>query len=109
MALYGEHVLSLTCDHGKEFANSVLLDCLENMYQLDVYFAHAYAPEERGSNENANGLIRAYLPKKQTFEQFTQADLKYFADDLNNRPRKMHGWKSCKEVYEGKIPKLKSE
>lgn len=105
MALYGDHVLSLTCDHGAEFANTTLISRIEDMYHKKLYFAHSYAPEERGTNENSNGLIRAFLPKKQTFETKTQQDLIYVAQELNTRPRKMHKWKTCIEVFQTEVQK----
>lgn len=64
MSLHGDVVHSITCDRGREFANSIFISCIERNYHKKVYFTHAYAPQERGTNENANGLIRAYLPKK---------------------------------------------
>lgn len=108
MALYGDHVLSLTCDHGTEFANTTLISRIEDTYHKQIYFAHSYAPEERGTNENSNGLIRAFLPKKQTFESKTQAEMIYVAKELNTRPRKMHNWKTCKEVFEDEIRKAET-
>ncbi|MDT2546935.1 IS30 family transposase, partial [Enterococcus raffinosus] len=100
MALHGDAVRSITCDRGKEFANSSFINCIEDTYQAKVYFAHAYTPQERGTNENTNGLIRAFLPKKKTFESKTQADMIFIANELNTRPKKIHGFTTCKEVYE---------
>lgn len=109
MSIYGEHVQSLTCDHGTEFANGTLISAIENTYHKQLYFAHSYAPEERGTNENSNGLIRAFLPKKQTFETKTQADMKTIATELNTRPRKMHNWRTCADVFKDEISKLENE
>jgi IS30 family transposase len=103
MSLYGDYVLSLTCDHGTEFANTTLIRRIEDTYKKELYFAHSYAPEERGTNENNNGLIRAYLPKKQTFESKTQADMKAVSTDINTRPRKMHNWRTCAEVFDDEV------
>ncbi|WP_438849917.1 IS30 family transposase [Enterococcus sp. AZ048] len=98
--LHGDAVKSITCDHGTEFANSLFINQIENTYQSKIYFAHAYTPQERGTNENTNGLIRAFLPKKLTFESKTQADMIFIANELNTRPKKIHGFSTCKEIYE---------
>lgn len=100
MALHGDVVKSITCDHGKEFANSLFINHIENTYQLNIYFAHAYTPQERGTNENTNGLIRAFLPKKKTFESKTQADMIFIVNELNTRPKKIHRFTTCKEIFE---------
>lgn len=105
MSLYGKTVKSLTCDHGAEFANSTIINSIENIYHKKLYFAHAYAPEERGTNENSNGLIRAFLPKKHTFEQKTQADMRHVAEELNTRPKKIHNWRTCADVFKDELIK----
>lgn len=99
MALYGDTVRSITCDHGKEFANTITIMQIEQTYRKELYFAHAYSPEERGTNENSNGLIRTFLPKKHTFESKTQADMKRIAKELNTRPKKVLNWKTCAQVF----------
>ena len=53
-----------------------------------TYFCHAYHSWEKGTNENTNGLVRRYLPKRQNIDNLTQVDLDEIAEDLNNRPRK---------------------
>jgi len=66
---------------------------------LDFFFAHPYASWERGSNENMNGLVRQYLPKKSDFSQVTNADLVRIMDRLNLRPRKCLGFRTPFEVF----------
>ena len=68
MALHGDAVRSITCDRGKEYVNSLFISRIEDTYQSKVYFAHAYTPQKRGTNENTNGLIRAFLPKKRSLK-----------------------------------------
>lgn len=58
-------------------------------------------------NENTNGLIRAYMPKKQTFE--LQYDMIYIATQLNNRPKKIRGFKTCAEIFKNEALKLKGD
>ncbi|BDC77734.1 IS30 family transposase [Enterococcus faecalis] len=100
MALHGESVKSITCDRGREFANSTFIHLVETVYDKQVYFIHAYAPQERGTNENSNGLIRAFLPKKQTFESKSQYDMIHIAKELNTRPKKIHDFLTCQYIYE---------
>ncbi|EGO8956880.1 IS30 family transposase, partial [Enterococcus faecalis] len=64
MSLYEDTVHSITYDRGCKFANITFISCIERNYHKKVYFTHAYAPQERETNENINGLIRAYLQKK---------------------------------------------
>lgn len=86
-----EFVHTLTSDNGKEFAKhesvSKALDAL-------FYFATPYHSWERGTNENYNRLLRQYFPKKTSFEQITDVQLKAVQDKLNNRERKRLGFVS---------------
>ena len=61
---------------------------------IDYYFAHPYHSWERGANENLNGLIRQYFPKKTSFTMITDEQVKAVETKLNNRPRKRHGYKT---------------
>lgn len=87
---------SFTTDHGKEFANHreilQLLNC-------KVYFADPHAPWQRGTNENFNGLLRQFFPKRTSFAEVTQEDVEAIAKMLNHRPRKCLGWKTPEEVF----------
>jgi IS30 family transposase len=55
---------------------------------VDFFFAHPYASWERGANENMNGLVRQYWPKKTAFSPVTSAERVWIMDRLNLRPRK---------------------
>jgi transposase, IS30 family len=87
---------TMTGDNGKEFAQH---EQLATELDLDFFFAHPYASWERGSNENMNGLVRQYLPKKSDFSQVTNADLVRIMDRLNLRPRKCLGFRTPFEVF----------
>lgn len=89
-------VLTLTCDQGKEFAK---FKELENSLQCTVYFADPGRPDQRGTNENTNGLLRQFLPKRTRFTSITQGDVDAFAQLLNLRPRKCLNWLSPFEVF----------
>lgn len=86
---------TITHDNGVEMAAHKLLAKWTGMA---VYFAHPYSSWERGTNENTNGLIRRVFPKKTDFNDVAAADLKALQDNLNNRPRKVLGYKTPKEV-----------
>ena len=94
-----KHVRTLTPDRGTEFAGY-----REFGKELDipVYFPDPHAPQQRGTNENTNGLIREYFPKGTDLDKLTDQDISKFVRDLNNRPRKVLGWKSPSEVFFGK-------
>jgi IS30 family transposase len=80
---------TLTLDNGAEFcAHGRITEALGTR----CYFARPYAAWQRGLNENHNGLVRRYIPKKSSLAGYTQAQLDTIADRLNNRPRKKLGY-----------------
>ncbi|OLE53143.1 MAG: hypothetical protein AUG51_14720 [Acidobacteria bacterium 13_1_20CM_3_53_8] len=87
---------TITSDNGKEFANH---QAIASSLQADFYFAHPYASWERGLNENTNGLVRQYFPKKSTFSKIKDSDVQQVMDRLNNRPRKRLGYKTPNQVF----------
>jgi IS30 family transposase len=90
------HFKTITFDNGTEFHDYSLL---EARFPVKVYFATPYHSWERGSNENFNGLLRQYLPKGMCMRTVTQAQCDHIADDLNNRPRKRHGFDTPHKLY----------
>lgn len=78
-------VRTITLDNGKEFADH---EIVSQALGAEVYFAHPYSSWERGTNENTNGLIRQYIPKKMSFGLLTNADIVFVENRLNTRPRK---------------------
>jgi len=76
---------TVTLDNGLEFAKHQQL----NQLGIKTYFADPYCSGQRGTNENTNGLIRRYLPKKTSFEDLTQEDLDDIVWEINNRPKKV--------------------
>lgn len=85
---------TVTLDNGKEFARH---EDLARDAGLDVYFAMPYHSWERGTNENTNGLIRRLHPKKSSFAEIGEAELKRIEKFLNDRPRKCLGWMTPRE------------
>lgn len=86
---------TITFDNGPE--NSDWQE-LEKRTNLKTFFAHAYHSWERGTNENTNGLIRDYFPKKTDFDNISNEELSFVERELNNRPRKRLGWRTPLEV-----------
>ena len=89
-------VYTLTSDRGKEFANH---QHLAETLNLKFYFAHPYAAWERGTNENTNGLIRQYFPKKHDFQTISKNQIQQVMHKLNLRPRKTLRFKTPFEVF----------
>ena len=91
---------SFCVDHGKEFS-----DYRKNQIELNckVYFADPHAPWQRGTNENFNGLLRQFFPKRTSFAEVTQKDVEAVMELLNRRPRKSLRWKTPEEVFFHKV------
>ena len=82
---------TITSDNGKEFACHLEI---AKALGVEYYFAHPYHSWERGANENMNGLIRQYLPKKESFKGISPQKVRWIQDKLNNRPRKRLDFKT---------------
>jgi IS30 family transposase len=91
-----ELVMTVTLDNGKEFSQH---KSMSDLLDANVYFAKPYHSWERGLNENTNGLVRQYFPKKIPFDSITEYDLQRVAKKINNRPRKCLGYKTPFEVF----------
>ncbi len=90
------YVHTITCDRGSEFAQDATL---EHHLRTKVYFADPHSPWQRGCNENFNGLLRQYLPRRRDFSTITPEELQTVEDQLNDRPRKRLGYLTPSEVF----------
>ena len=89
-------VQTATADRGKEFACYASLEATPG---VQVYFADPYSSWQRGSNENANGLLRQFFPKGTDFAQISDEALEEVLPLINHRPRKCLGWKTAHESF----------
>ena len=89
-----------TFDNGKEFSKH---NALTRKLGMPCYFATPYHSWERGLNEHTNGLVRQYLPKKTDFHAIDENTVLEIEDKLNNRPRKVLGYRTPLEVMQGKL------
>lgn len=89
-------VFTITSDNGKEFADH---EDIAKALQAKFFFADAYASWQRGLNENTNGLLRQYFPKKSCFASISEIMLKTVQEKLNNRPRKTLNFCSPIQIF----------
>jgi IS30 family transposase len=92
----GARFETVTADNGTEFHD---YERVERLTGAAFYFARPYHSWERGSNENANGLIRQYLPKGASMAGLSQQQCNAIARKLNTRPRKRLGFRTPLECY----------
>jgi len=90
---------TITYDNGSVFSEH---ETTEKQTGLTIYFAYPYHLWERGCNENANGLLRQFFPKKTKFATITQREIQKAVRLLNNRPRKRLNYLTPYEVFNGK-------
>jgi transposase, IS30 family len=90
---------TLTLDNGVEMSN---YEEMERQNGFQIYFAQPYHSWERGTNENTNGLLRFYFPKKMSFAHLTQEMLDAAVAELNTRPRKRLGYKTPEQMFKAK-------
>ena len=87
---------TITVDNGSEFAEFSAVE----QWGTKVYFAHPYTSWERPQNERHNGMLRGYVPKGVSIEQFSDMDILAAADSINGLPRKKLGYATPEELFE---------
>lgn len=91
---------TLTIDNGPENKD---WESLEQRTGMKTYFAHPYCSGERGTNENTNGLIRDYFPKKTDFDTISDEEIRFVERELNCRPRKRLNGRTPLEAMSGAL------
>lgn len=97
--------LSMTYDRGLEMAEHKILT---EETGVKVYFADQSSPWQRGTNENTNGLIRQYFPKKTDFSKVALEEIKFAQNQLNERARKVLDWETLKKEFQKLICALET-
>ena len=97
---------TLTLDNGNEFAMHAMVS--KNL-EADVFFAHPYHSWERGLNENTNGLLRQYFPKKTSIANVYARKLLHVQQLLNHRPRRSLGYMTPHEALKKELKKNKQK
>ena len=87
---------TITSDNGSEFHG---YKDVEAATGVEFYFANPHCSWERGTNENTNGLIRQYLPKRKSMADIAEMELLDYSTRLNRRPRKRLGYRTPEECY----------
>ncbi len=96
---------TLTYDQGKDMANQ---QSMAQATGMRIFFADQHSPRQRGSNENTNGLLRKYFPKRTSSDAWGQQDLDRVAASLNDRPRKTLGYATPNEQFANLLTALAS-
>jgi IS30 family transposase len=91
---------TLTWDRGKELSGHAQLTLDTG---TKVFFADPHSPWQRPTNENTNGLLRQYFPKGTDLSRWSSEDLEAVALAINNRPRKILGWRTPAEAFEEQL------
>ena len=97
---FKEHIKSITTDNGTEFACH---EMISKSLGVKVYFADPYSSWQKGGIENANGLIRQYVRKSETFEHVSHQQITKYSRKLNMRPRKKLNYRTPQECFYEKI------
>ena len=95
--------LSATFDNGKENYNHEKL----RRIGTKTYFCDPYSSWQKGSNENHNGILRRYIPKKTDFTTFSQQELDEIIEEINNRPRKCLDYETSSEAFSRELQLVK--
>ena len=95
---------SVTMDNGKENFNHESLHTLG----INTYFCDSYCSWQKGSNENHNGILRRYIPKRADLTQLTPMELHSIIAEINHRPRKCLGYETSFEAFKRELESLSS-
>ena len=99
---YNEVFKSITGDNGSEFANLSKVEAKG----ISVYFTHPYSSYEKGTNECHNRMLRRFIPKGKSIDDYSADDILFFADKINNLPRKILGYHTPEELFEQELDRI---
>ena len=97
---FAKRFKTVTCDNGSEFLcyEDLEKSVLHEGKRFELYYAHPYSAYERGSNENANKLIRRFIPKGTDIGEYSDEDIARIERWINNYPRKIFGGKTANDM-----------
>ena len=98
--------VSVTHDNGTEFAHH---ERLRDGLGMATYFADPYSSRRRGSNENRNGMIRRYLPKRCEIRTDMAKEVREIVDEINNRPMRVLGYRTPAEAFADELLELQDQ
>lgn len=90
-------IKTITFDRGREFYG---YEALKKKFKTEIYFCHPHSPNERGQNEQANGLLRQFFPKRTSLKNISFAQVKRAIAFINNRPKKKLNFRTTMELLE---------
>lgn len=99
-----ERFKSITTDNGSEFSTLSNLEAMTE--ETQIFFTHAYAAWEKGTNERHNRMLREFIPKGQSLKSLTYRQLAQYTEIINRRYRKILDYRSPEDLYEEEIKKL---
>lgn len=101
-----EQFKSLTTDNGSEFSSLSLIESIAE--DVQVFFTHAYASWEKGTNERHNRMLREFIPKGVTLRPLSYSYLLEVTDTINHRPRKIMGYTTPAERLQEELADLQA-
>ncbi len=93
---------TITVDNGSEFMDTEGMEksCRTKGKRIQIFYCHPYSSWERGSNENANAIIRRFIPKGTLIEEYSEKQILKIEQWINNYPRKILGYQNARTLYE---------
>ena len=103
--LFRKHFKSITADNGSEFldVDSLQASVLSKQRRTSFFYAHPYSSWERGSNENANRIIRRFIAKGRKIENFSRSVISTIENWINNYPRKIINFKTAQQLFDAEL------
>ena len=99
---YKQVFKSITGDNGSEFGN---LSKLEEL-GIPIYFTHPYTSCEKGTNERHNRMLRRFIPKGKSIDDYSADDIMFFADKINNLPRRILNYHTPEELFDKELNRI---